>query len=338
MYEIIDAYCHYLPESYYNEIVKCVTKPMHMLQRAHQIPVMSDIGKRLELMKQFAGYRQILSLTSPPVEAIAPIEKALQLCTIANNDMAMCVKTHPYEFPGFIAALPMNGTEETIYEAERAIFDLDACGIQLFTQCNGKPVSDPEMMPFFELAAKCGVPIWIHPARGMNFQDYTSEEVSKYEIWWALGWPYETSAAMTRLVFAGVFEKWPELVIITHHLGGMIPMMEGRLASGLDLLGVRTPDSLKEAVKTDIKERPVDAFRHFYADTASFGAKAPIACGMEFFGPKHLLFASDMPFDPEQGPGYIRGTIEALEALKLPEHIFSDICSGNARRLMKIRE
>jgi len=63
---------------------------------------------------------------------------------------------------------------------------------------------------------------------------YADEERSMYEIWWTFGWPYETSAMMARLVFGGFFDRWPNLKIITHHLGGMTPYFDGRVGLGMD--------------------------------------------------------------------------------------------------------
>jgi predicted TIM-barrel fold metal-dependent hydrolase len=151
----------------------------------------------------------------------------------------------------------------------------------------------------------------------MTTPDYSTEKVSKFDLWWALGWPYETSVAMGRLVFSGLFDRCPDLAIITHHVGGMIPMMEGRIGSGLDLLGTRVLPGYEQAVKTSLKQRPLEAFRKFYADTASFGSRAAIECGKAFFGIDRLLFATDMPFDPEQGPGYIRETFRAIDGMAL---------------------
>ena len=73
--------------------------------------------------------------------------------------------------------------------------------------------------------------------------DYSTEERSKYELWWVFGWPYETSVAMARLVFAGWFDRYPDLKIIAHHMGAMVPYFAGRVGPGLDLLGARTPES-----------------------------------------------------------------------------------------------
>ncbi len=86
------------------------------------------------------------------------------------------------------------------------------------------------------------LPILLHPARGAKFPDYPTEEKSKYEIWWTFGWPYETSVAMSRIVFAGLFDRYPNLKILSHHLGAMIPFFEGRVGPGWDQLGTRTSD------------------------------------------------------------------------------------------------
>ena len=70
--------------------------------------------------------------------------------------------------------------------------------------------------------------------------DYPTEEKSKYEIWWTFGWPYETSAAMARLVFSGIMDQFPNLKVVAHHMGAMVPFFEGRVGPGMDQLGSRT--------------------------------------------------------------------------------------------------
>jgi aminocarboxymuconate-semialdehyde decarboxylase len=77
--------------------------------------------------------------------------------------------------------------------------------------------------------AQLGYAIWLHPARSPDFADYKNEDRSKYDLWWAFGWPYETSVAMGRLALSEVFDENPELKIITHHMGAMIPYFEVRV-------------------------------------------------------------------------------------------------------------
>jgi predicted TIM-barrel fold metal-dependent hydrolase len=175
----------------------------------------------------------------------------------------------------------------------------------------------------------------MHPARGAEFSDYTTEDRSRYEIWWTFGWPYETSVAMARLVFSGLFDRFPDLKIITHHLGGMIPYFEGRVGYGWDQLGSRTSDADYVSLLRSMKKRPIDYFRLFYADTALFGARAGTRCGLDFFGVDHVVFASDMPFEPSPGL-YARETIRVIESLGLTDEEKDKIYWKNAQRLLKL--
>jgi predicted TIM-barrel fold metal-dependent hydrolase len=85
-----------------------------------------------------------------------------------------------------------------------------------------------------------------------------------------------------------------------------------------------------------LKKRPFDYFKDFYADTAVFGSRAATVCGLEFYGADKVLFASDSPFDPEKGPGYIRDTIAVLNSLDLPNEDMEKICFKNAQKLFRI--
>ena len=141
---------------------------------------------------------------------------------------------------------------------------------------------------------------------------------------------------MARLVFGGYFDAFPKLKIITHHLGGMVPYFEGRVGPGWDQLGARTSDEDYSSILKNLKKPHLEYFKMFYADTAMFGSFAGTVCGLEFFGADNVLFASDSPFDPEKGPGYIRETIKIVDALPISDEDRQKIYEGNARKLMKI--
>src|SRR6185503_15116417 len=124
---------------------------------------------------------------------------------------------------------------------------------------------------------------------------------------------------------------------LIHHGGSMVPHFAGRVGPGWDQLGARTPPEQRDLVEGyPLSRRPIDYFRMFYADTALFGAAHALRCTIDFFGPDRVLFASDSPFDPEKGPGYIRSTIANLNEIGLDEADRATIFHGNVRRLLHL--
>ena len=337
----IDAFTHIFPKAYWDRMVRALPDGRDMHKRVRAIPSIVQLDARFRIMDEFGDdYRQVLTLASPPIE-VFPEESTVELARVANDGMAELVSRHPERFVGFAASLPMNDIDAACDEAARAIEELGALGVQVFTNINGRPLYRPETLPLFDLMAKYDLPVWMHPARGAEVADYAGEKKSHYEIWWTLGWPYETSVAMAHMVFGGLFDRHPQFKLITHHMGGMIPYFEGRVGPGWDQLGTRTSDEdyfpLLEGMKRQGK-RPVDYFRNFYADTALFGAHEATKCGLRFFGAERTVFASDAPFDPEGGRAYIRYTLEILERLDLSPFERHAIYEGNIRRLCRLEQ
>ena len=324
MSPVIDVFNHCLPPRFVEACRGMMTKPLVMFDRAVAMPGMSDLEERLRIIDAFPGYRQILSLASPTVESITGPDQSPDLARIGNDAQAQWVAAHPDRFPGFLASLPMNHPKATLEEARRAIEELGALGIQLYTHINGSPIDTPEVMEILKLMAELDRPVFLHPLRASTVADYPEEEVSKYDLWWAFGWPHETSVAAGRLVFAGVFDRFPNLTIVTHHAGGTIPMMEGRIKFGLEQLGTRYPPQHAAAAETPLQDKPIDAFRRFHADTATFGSRLAVEAGIQFFGADRMLFASDFPF----------AGIE--ESLKAAGGIPAEALLTNTRRVLNL--
>jgi len=333
----IDIFNHIFPKSFFDKMVSIAPNAKDINKRVRNIPCIVDLDERFRIMDRFKDYVQIICLPNPPIETLGSPPISTDLAKLANDGMAELVRKYPDRFPGFIASLPMNDPEGLLKEAKRAIRDLKAVGVQIFTNVSGRPLDKPETMPLFDLMAELDRPIWMHPARGADFPDYKGEPKSHYEIWWTFGWPYETSVAMAHLVFSGLFDKHPDIKIITHHLGGMIPYFEGRVGPGWDQLGTRTSDEDYTLVLKKLKRPHLDYFKLFYADTAMFGAREATICGLKFFGPERILFGSDSPFDPEKGSAYIRWTIELIDSLEISSVDRQAIYEGNARRLLKLK-
>ena len=333
----IDIFPHILPKPYFERMVAVAPPQLHMQKRMRGIPVLVDLELRHRIMDRYEGYAQVLTLASPPVEVLGGPAVTPDLARLANDSMAEIVSRQPERFPGFVASLPMNNPEAALAEIDRAVDQLHATGVQIFSNVNGRPLDGPEFEPIFARMAAKRLPIWLHPTRSPGAADYAGEQRSKYDLWWAFGWPYETTLAMGRLVFNGLFDRHPDLAVITHHLGAMLPYFEMRAAGGLDQLGTRTDDPEDAAALGRLKRRPFEYFKMFYGDTAVFGSWAALECGLAFFGADRVLFGTDMPFDPEQGPGFIRDTIGAMERARMTAEDKTKIYEGNARRILRLR-
>lgn len=331
----IDIFNHIWPKAFHRALKAHLGEMADITRRSEAVPMMTDLDRRFEVMDMFGpDYRQVLSIASPPYEKYAEPAKQVDLASIASDGMADLCREYPDRFPAFIGTAIMGNPAEVVRDAQRNIEELGAAGMQIFTNVSGKPLDLPEFEPFFEYMNAVRKPIWMHPARGANFPDYLTEERSEYEIWWTFGWPYETSAAMARMVFSGLFDRYPDLRIITHHAGGMVPFFEGRVGPGWDQMGARTTDRNLADVKNALKKPHLQYFKDFYADTASFGSRRAIEHAIEFFGEDRVVFASDAPFDPEKGPMYIRETIAILDALDISEMTRKKLYQDNAARLL----
>jgi predicted TIM-barrel fold metal-dependent hydrolase len=334
----IDVFNHIFPAPFFERLQDVIVN-RGAIKRWLNIPFLHDLDVRFRMLEEFGpDYRQILSLSAPPIESINPDRGiTLDLATLANDSMADLVRSHPGRFPGFIASLPLNHPDESVAELERSVTALGAVGVQVFSNVNGVPLDDARYQALFETADRLRCPILLHPARGAGVADYAVESKSKYEIWWTFGWPYETSVAMQRLVFSRLFDRLPGIKIVAHHLGAMIPYFEGRIGYGLDQFGARTADEDYGALLASLAKRPLDYFKMFWADTAVFGSRAATECGLKFFGTDQVVFASDAPFDPEGGPLYIRETLKVLDGLEISEADRWKIYQGNAERLFNRR-
>lgn len=332
---IIDIYNHFLPKSFFDRFAELI--PGHAVLKAFsRLPTLWDIDARLRLLDRFGDYRQVLSLANPPIEHLAGPERTPELARIANDGLAQLCRSHPERFPAFIASMPMNNIEACLAEIDRAVSALGARGIQVFTNVAGKPLSAPEFRPVFRRMAELDLPVWIHPIRGPQFADYATETSSEAEIWFSFGWPYETTAAVTRLIYSGIYDELPGLKIVTHHMGGMIPYYAGKIGLGFSQIFFGTSDRNPMAEQAGLKRKPIDYYRMLYADTALNGNAAATRCGHAFFDTGHCLFATDAPFDAEQGQALIGGTIEAVGALEVSAAELDRIRAGNAQALLRL--
>ncbi|MGC2519793.1 MAG: amidohydrolase family protein [Burkholderiales bacterium] len=333
----IDIYNHVMPVRYL-EMMKQHSKDAGIVKRMTGLRMLWDIEARVKMLEEkFPEVQQVLTLSLPSPELVGGPELSPELARIANDGMAAMVAKWPQKFPAFVASLPMNNVPAALEEMDRAVEKLGARGVQICTSVNGRALDEPEFFPVFErVTKKHGSPIWMHPARPATRADYVNESKSKYEIWQVLGWPFETSVAMARIVFSGLFDKLPEMRLITHHCGAMIPFFAGRAETLWAQLGSRSADENYEELLKSMSKKPIEYFRMFYADTVLGGSASALRCGLDFFGADKIVFASDCPFDPEGGPMFIREGLRSVEELKLSEADKRKIYFGNALKLLRL--
>ncbi len=334
----IDMFNHYLPPEYYDRII-ALGGNAHMMNRARKMPAMSDLSYRLEKMKEFDGYCQVPCIVSPNVEQLVAPEHTAALARFANQCFSELCEKYPERFPTFVATLPLDNPDKACREAEYAVRELGKAGVQIFTNQNGRPVDGADFYQLYNTLNALKALLWIHPARtAKQPYYYTAEKEERYELWWTMMWPIETTIAASRLVYSGIFQRCPDLRVILHHAGGMLPMEGGRLDNGLKLYGSRTTPGREDLTESPIRNLDQGKeFRRFYADCATFGSKDAIACGLGFFGKEHMLFASDMPFDPEDGFGYVRRTLQDIDSLDISEKDKELLRRGNAARLLGLQ-
>jgi predicted TIM-barrel fold metal-dependent hydrolase len=331
---MIDIFNHFMPKAYLDRLGGLI--PGHPVLNAFpRLKTLWDVDARRALLDEFPGTQHVLSLANPPPELIGPPDKVPDLVRFANDALADICRRHPDHFPTFVASLPMNNVEASVKEADRAVKELGARGVQMFTHVAGKPLSLPELRPVFRRMAAHDLPVWVHPMRAAQFSDYASEKESQNEIWFSFGWPYETTACMTRLIYSGIFDELPNLKIISHHMGGMIPFFSGKIKLGFRQIFAGPNGQNPTAVEAGLKKPPVEYYKMLYADTA-LGEVAPTRCGHAFFGTGQCVFATDAPFDGEEGRYLMRNTIAAVNALEISQGEKDAIFEGNARKLLRL--
>jgi predicted TIM-barrel fold metal-dependent hydrolase len=331
----IDIFAHIIPPKYKEALYRKADQRFFSGKWDAVIegtPALSDLDNRLRIIDKYEGLTQVLTVASPALEESASPEDAVYLAKLANDEMAELIVRYPDKFTSAVACLPMNDIESALRETDRAINDLKFKGVQIFTSVDGKALDSPEFFPLYEKMAAYDLPIWIHPARGRAIADYRNEDHSRYYIYQMFGWPYETTVAMVRLVFSGIFDKYPQIKFITHHLGGMVPYFSERIVIGQDY----AEKHLKARWKQSLNKPPIDYFRMFYGDTALNGNPTGLMCGYDFFGADHVVFATDFPYDNEEGERFTRDVIKSVEAMAIPVEDKSMIFEGNAKKLLHL--
>jgi predicted TIM-barrel fold metal-dependent hydrolase len=314
--EKIDIFSHISPPKY-DKALWQKAKFTVIKEINASVPALVDLDKRFHSMDQFEGLKQVLTIVQPPMESVVEAGDAVELARLANDEMAELVVKYPDRFAAAAGCLPMNDVDAALREADRVIRELNFKGVQIYTPVNGKPLDSPEFMELYKMMSGFDLPIWIHPTGEPSVPDYPNEDQSKYDLYASIGWPYQTTLGMARLVFSGIFDKYPNLKFIVHHLGAMVPFFAPRLGRP----------------RAWLKKPPEEYFKMFYVDTALHGYIPSLLCSYSFFGAEHILFGTDAPFAGEES---IRKNLKAIESIDLSDDSKTRIISGNTKSLLHL--
>lgn len=297
------------------------------LSNWRDLDVLFDESIRMRILDDADVDLQVITVPSPPLESLFDGEELRQATRLANDSMAELV--HGSERLLGTVSVPLCEPVFAVEELRRGVESLKLIGPQIFTSSKGMPLDDPTLEPFWLEVERLGVPAWLHPERKSTQPDYPTERSSRYSLFLVLGWPYETSIAMARLVMSGVLERHPRLRIVAHHAGAMIPFFSGRIAG-------RYPEgeSLGRMEQPATDGALLDGFKRFFVDTAIHGPLSAVMCSYEFFGPDHMVIGTDMPFGPHRGADFCRWGTEIVENMPIPEGDREKIRSATALRLL----
>jgi aminocarboxymuconate-semialdehyde decarboxylase len=328
----IDAYSHISPPGYTDVLKK--DYPGFFNQILGKTIPLFNLDERFRIMDQYPDIVQVLTIGPvPPLEDFADPEKSVELARLANDEMAELVHRHKDRFVAAIALLPMNNIDAALKETDRTIKELGFRGIYVHSNINGKPLDSPEFLPLFDKMVQYNLPIYIHPWRNDSIAEYPVEDKSKYLISSIFGWPYETTVAMTRLVFSGILEKFPDLKIITHHCGGMIPYYEQRI---FQHYGNHDMNNNAPYIRA-LSRSPLEYYKMFYNDTAIHGNTPALMLAYHFWGADHMLFGADMPLgDHYHGLRSYRQTINAIDSMDISALEKRQIFFDNAQNLLRL--
>ena len=283
----------------------------------------AEAESRLALMEKYGVDIQVLTQTTPVLLGYKAKEAA-EICRFSNDDNYVLCKAYPKRFIN-VAIVSLLDVNSALRELERCINELDCRGVTISSNQNGVGLDSREYDLFYELLVRHDLPILIHPT---HWESYPLVDFDKgWRMMGVFGWPFDTTQSVWRMIFGGVFDRFPTLQVVTHHLGAMFPYFAKRAINHAD-------GPLRGLIKHN--------FMHYWktnlwGDTALSGTRAALPCGYDFFGADRMLFATDYPFGPEKGEEHVRECLWAVKEMKIPAKEKKMIFADNAKKLLKMR-
>jgi len=282
-----------------------------------------NIERRLEHMDRLGIDIHVLTIPAPGADRFEG-DGASKIARIANDAIAAIARKHPKRFVGFFT-LPTCNVKASLDELERSVNELGLKGFGCFANLNGQALDREELFPLYERLAKYKLPVYIHPTAPLA-TEATGIDIMPTLIF---GWAFDSTVAMTRLVYGHVLERFPEINFVVADVGGVLAFFAQR---AINIYNGRTEEIRQ---RYGLKENPLDSFRRFYVDTADHPATT-LRCVKDFFGAERMVLGTNYPYGPEEGCLLVKNSLKAIDGLELNATEKAKILGGNAARILGI--
>ena len=278
---------------------------------------LQDFGDtRLKAMDSAGIARAVLSISGPGVQVERDAATARRRATEANDFLAGEVVKRPDRYSGF-GHLPMQDARAAADELERCVRDLKFCGAMINGHTNGEYLDHPSLHPFWERAEALGATVYIHPTDPVSPSPALAGVDGLRRATWE--WGFETGSHALRLVFSGLFDRFPRAKVALGHLGETLPYLLWRFDSRAALYGVKLGKKPSDYVK-----------QNFVVTTSGMSSAEPLNCALAALGNDRVMFAADYPFEQAAEAG------EFLDKTPLADPVREGIAFKNAVREFKL--
>jgi aminocarboxymuconate-semialdehyde decarboxylase len=270
-----------------------------------------DYDLRIQHMDASGIDVSVVSLTCPNVywgdEATS-----LQAAKESNDTMAEAQRTYPGRIRWF-TSLPWQYPQAAVEELKRTC-DNGAAGVMVLANIDGRSLTDPMFAPIWAEIDKRGLPVLVHPTDPPGVEQM---DMTKFDLSWAVGFMFDTTLAVTRMIFEGFFDQYPNLKLIASHAGGALPYLAGRFMKG---------DEVEIPSRRQMQRKPIDYLRHIYYDCITY-SPASLEFLVSVVGADHVMFGTDWPHQVHDTKGAFANTE------KLPKAACEAIRGGNALKV-----
>ena len=307
---------HFLSPEYVEPWLPTVAE-MPAAKRDYLFGALTDFGERRHAAMDQAGIkRAVLALAGPGAQVERDTGKAIRDARASNDFLAKEIQRRPDRYSGF-AHLAMQDAEAAADELERCVRDLKFCGAMINNHTNGQYLDHPSLAPFWERAEALGTLIYLHPADPVSVAPVLAGHPGLRRATWE--WGFETGSHALRLIFGGVFDRYPKARLGLGHLGETLPFLLWRFDSraGPDFYNVPLKNPPSHYIK-----------RNIWVTTSGMCSAEPLTCTISALGADRVMFAADYPFESVDEAAHF------IDSVKLDEKLRDDICRNNAMRVL----